>query len=108
MGVSSWVPDGIKERYFNLVGFNQFGLLHDDCLHETEVVQEAIARLPPELQDERSFRIQRALHCCLLHTVLPKDQWTTWEEHKTKGEYLRPYIDEVKKEIDERDAWEKM
>ena len=44
------VPDNIKKVYFNLQGFNQYGLLHDDVLHETEIIQEAISRLPPEMQ----------------------------------------------------------
>merc|ERR1712043_144764 len=57
------VPDNIKKVYFNLQGFNQYGLLHDDVLHETEIIQEAISRLPPEMQDERNFRITRALQC---------------------------------------------
>jgi hypothetical protein len=74
---------------------------------------------------------------------LPKDQWSTWEEHKEKvssvnlsfyciqvtyslyvlwerpttelipfvmdfqGCYLQPYIDEVVKEHEEREAWDK-
>ena len=44
------VPESMKKFYFNLQGFNQYGLLHDDCLHETEIVQLAISRLSPEMQ----------------------------------------------------------
>ena len=40
----------MKKFYFNLQGFNQYGLLHDDCLNETEIVQLAISRLSPEMQ----------------------------------------------------------
>merc|ERR1711997_218814 len=101
------VPENIKQFYFNLQGFNQYGLLHDDVLNETEIVKEAISRLPPQMQDERSFRIQKALQCCIVKEVLPKDQWSTWEEHKEKGCYLQPYIDEVIKEIEEKEAWNK-
>ena len=44
------IPEGIKEFYFNLQGFNQYGLLHDDVLHETEIVTKAISRLAPQIQ----------------------------------------------------------
>jgi len=101
------VADNVKQFYFNLQGFNQFGLLHDDCLEETDIVQLAISRLPPELQDERCFRIQRALQCSVQKVVLPKDQWSTWEEHKEKGFYLQDLIEEIKKEQEEKEAWEK-
>ena len=50
MGIIASIPDGIKEVYFNLTGFNQYGLLHDDVLMETDVVVEAIKRLPPQMQ----------------------------------------------------------
>merc|ERR1712001_420519 len=101
------VPENIKKVYFNLQGFNQYGLLHDDVLHETDIVQLAISRLPPEMQDERNFRVTRALQCSVEKTVLPKDQWSTWEEHKEKGFYLKPYLDEVVREIEEKEAWNK-
>merc|ERR1711981_884203 len=88
----------MKKFYSNLQGFNQYGLLHDDCLNETEIVQLAISRLSPEMQDERQFRLQRAAQCTIVKGVLPKEQWSTWEEHKEKGFYLQPYIDELIKE----------
>ena len=31
-------------------------------------------------QDERAFRIQRALHYSMLKTILPKEDWVTYEE----------------------------
>merc|ERR1711934_804878 len=66
------------------MGFNQFGLYHDDALQETPEVKEALSRLPQDLLDGRAFRIQRALHCAMLKTVLPKDQWPTYEEDREK------------------------
>lgn len=51
----------VKKWAFNLSGFNQYGLYHDDVLYENDEVKEAIRRLPQNLQDERAFRIQRAL-----------------------------------------------
>ena len=51
----------IKKWAYNLSGFNQYGLYHDDVLQETPEVKEAIRRLPANIQDERAFRIQRAV-----------------------------------------------
>merc|ERR1712080_133739 len=63
-----------KKWVFNASGFNQYGLYHDDALYETEDVIEALKRIPPHLLDERAFRIQRAIQCSVMKTVLPKDQ----------------------------------
>ena len=59
------------------------------------------------LLDERAFRIQRAVQCSVQKTVLPKDQWPTYEEDREKGRYLQPYLDEVVKERLEKEAWAK-
>ena len=56
------------------------GLHRDDCLYETEDVKEAIRRLPAHLYDERQYRITRALHLSMTKTILPKDQWTKYED----------------------------
>lgn len=56
------------------------GLRHDDCLYETEDVQEALRRLPKKLQDERNYRQLRALQLSITKDILPKDQWTKYEE----------------------------
>ena len=42
-----------------------------------------------------------------MHTVLPKDQWPTWEEDVEKGRYLEPYLKEVVDEKAEQEAWNK-
>jgi ubiquinol-cytochrome c reductase subunit 7 len=94
-----------KRFAFNASGFNQFGLYHDDALYENEDVIEALNRLPQTVLDERSFRIQRAVNCSMLKTVLPKDQWPTYDEDRAKGRYLQPYLNEVKAEKKEREAW---
>lgn len=78
------------------------GLHRDDCLYETEDVKEAIRRLPNDLYDERMFRMIRAMHLSMTKTVLPKDQWTKYEED---FKYLTPYLEEVEKEREERNAW---
>ena len=43
-------PDWIRKYMYNLSGWNQYGLYKDDLMVENEVVQEAIRRLPPNLQ----------------------------------------------------------
>eukprot|EP00088_Acartia_fossae_P015906 TRINITY_DN18834_c0_g2_i1.p1 TRINITY_DN18834_c0_g2~~TRINITY_DN18834_c0_g2_i1.p1 ORF type:complete len:128 (+),score=38.81 TRINITY_DN18834_c0_g2_i1:40-423(+) len=99
--------DAVKKWAFNLSGFNQYGLYHDDVRFENDEVKEAIRRLPQNLQDERAFRIQRALQCSVMKTVLPKDQWPTYEEDRQKGRYLTPYLNEVLAEKAEREEWAK-
>ncbi|XP_017492665.1 PREDICTED: cytochrome b-c1 complex subunit 7 [Rhagoletis zephyria] len=89
---------------YNLSGFNQYGLHRDDCLYENEDVKEAIRRLPRKLYDERNYRIMRALHLSMTKTLLPKEQWTKYEEDV---KYLEPYLKEVVKEREEREEWNK-
>ena len=36
----------IEILIFSAAGFNQFGLYHDDALHENAEVKEALSRLP--------------------------------------------------------------
>lgn len=67
-------------------------------------MKEAIRRLPPKLYDERVFRMTRALQLSMQKIILPKEQWTKYEED-TK--YLEPYLDEVIRERHEREEWNK-
>lgn len=78
------------------------GLHRDDCLYEDEDVTEAIRRLPRSVYDERNFRIMRALNLSMTKTILPKEQWTKYEDD-TK--YLEPYLKEVIKEREEKEDW---
>lgn len=71
-------------------------------LYENEDVKEAIRRLPRELYDERNYRMIRALNLSMTKTILPKDQWTKYEEDYR---YLEPYLKEVQKEREERTEW---
>jgi len=104
-----YIPEAAQKLHFKLSQFNQYGLLYDDCMNEDNpVIAEAVRRLPPDVQDERAFRITKALHCCVTHDVLPKDQWTTWEDHLERGKYLQPYIEEVEKELEEKANWNKL
>lgn len=80
------------------------GLMHNDCLRETPDVIEALKRLPTKLLDERNYRQYRALHLSGCHRILPKEQWTKCEEDVR---YLEPYLEEVQREREEREEWEK-
>lgn len=46
----------------------------------------------------------RAIQLSLQKTILPKEEWTKYEEDKL---YLSPIVDQVKKERQERENWEK-
>ena len=59
-------------------------------------------------QDLRNFRISRALQCQVQKTVLPKEEWTTYEDNLKNGNYLTPYIEEILKEEQERADWNKL
>ncbi len=53
---------------------------------------EIRTRLMNLFQDERAFRLQRAMQANTQRTVLPKDQWPTWEEDQLKGRYELLFI----------------
>ncbi|XP_074657112.1 cytochrome b-c1 complex subunit 7-like [Tubulanus polymorphus] len=89
---------------YNKSYFRELGLRKDDILHETPEVKEAIRRLPSELYDARMFRISRALYLSSNKTVLPKEEWTVYDEDER---YLEPYLNEVFSERDEKWMWNK-
>ncbi|XP_034016534.1 cytochrome b-c1 complex subunit 7 [Thalassophryne amazonica] len=95
---------GFRKWYYNLCGFNKFGLLRDDLLHENENVKEAIRRLPENVYNDRVFRIKRALDLSLKNQILPKEEWTKYEEDEL---YLTPYVEEVIREKQEEAEWMK-
>ncbi len=43
-------------------------------------VLEAVRRLPPEIQDERNYRLIRAVQLSLERIRLPEEQWTKYED----------------------------
>ena len=65
-------------------------------------MQEAIKRLPAKEAEDRYFRLKRALNLSLQHAYLPKEQQTKDEDDYP---YLSPYVEQVKKEIAERNKW---
>ena len=59
--------------------FFTIGLMRDDTIYENDDVKEAI-RLPENLYNDRVFRIKRALDLSMRQQILPKEQWTKYEE----------------------------
>ncbi|XP_012867876.1 PREDICTED: cytochrome b-c1 complex subunit 7 [Dipodomys ordii] len=103
VSASGWWLDGVRKWYYSAAGFNKLGLMRDDTIQETEDVKEAIRRLPEKLYNDRMFRIKRALDLNMRQQILPKEQWTKYEEDKF---YLEPYLKEVIREKKEREEWE--
>ncbi|KAK0087876.1 hypothetical protein PV325_013865 [Microctonus aethiopoides] len=87
-----------------LASINMASLMHDDMLYESEDVKEALRRLPTKILDERNFRLVRALQLSCQKIVLPQEQWTKFEEDVR---YLEPYLEQVRKEIKEKEEWDK-
>lgn len=54
--------------------------MRDDTIYEDDDVKEAIRRLPENLYNDRMFRIKRALDLSMRQQILPKEQWTKYEE----------------------------
>lgn len=76
--------------------------MHDDVLYEDDDVKEAVRRLPEPVRDERNFRMMRAIQLDMCKQILPKEQWTKYE---ADVKYLQPYLEEVKREREEREDW---
>ncbi|ETW85540.1 hypothetical protein HETIRDRAFT_141404 [Heterobasidion irregulare TC 32-1] len=103
--LSRWLKP-VASWYANLSGYRQMGFKYDDLLvEEREDVQRAIQRLTPNEAYDRAFRLKRASQLSILHTALPKEQWTKPEEDTR---YLKPHVQEVEKEDVERAAWDTM
>ena len=54
--------------------------MRDDCLYETPDVEEALRRLPEKLMMERNFRMARAVQLSGAKKILPKNEWTKYED----------------------------
>ncbi|XP_007886092.1 cytochrome b-c1 complex subunit 7 [Callorhinchus milii] len=99
---SGRVLSGFRKWYYNAAGFNKLGLQRDDTMYEDDDVKEALKRLPEKLYHERNFRIKRALDLSMKQQILPKDNWTKYEEDSP---YLEPYLKEVIRERKEKAEW---
>ncbi|KAL3287423.1 hypothetical protein HHI36_001895 [Cryptolaemus montrouzieri] len=101
-----FMSSALQRFCYNISGFNKYGLWRDDLLDEDNSdVKEALKRLDEKLVDERNFRILRAVQLSLQKDILPKANWTKLEDDKL---YLTPLVEEVKKEREERDQWNKL
>ncbi|XP_075995459.1 cytochrome b-c1 complex subunit 7 [Genypterus blacodes] len=95
---------GFSKWYYNLCGFNQLGLMRDDTIEENADVKEALRRIPENMYYDRMFRIKRALDLSMKMQILPKTEWTKYDEDVL---YLTPYVNEVIREREEREEWMK-
>ncbi|XP_031710251.1 cytochrome b-c1 complex subunit 7 [Anarrhichthys ocellatus] len=95
---------GARKWYYNMCGFNKLGLFRDDTILEDSDVKEALRRLPEKQYNDRMFRLKRSLDLSMKQQILPKDQWTKYEED---ANYLTPYLTEVIRERKEREEWMK-
>ncbi|XP_018020752.1 cytochrome b-c1 complex subunit 7 [Hyalella azteca] len=100
------VREQLRRWAFKLSGYNRYGLYLHDLYQETPDVSEAIRRLPAEKQDERLWRLQRAIQLDLTKRVLPKEEWHTYEEEISKGRYLTELLKQVEFERKEKEEWE--
>ncbi|KAF5294101.1 hypothetical protein FQR65_LT10925 [Abscondita terminalis] len=99
-----FMSSGLQKFCYNLSGFNKYGLMRDDLLHEDDDVKEALRRLPENIIDERNYRIIRAVQLSIQKIFLPKEEWMTLEKDTL---YLTPIVNQVIKERQERENWEK-
>ncbi|CAG0921991.1 unnamed protein product [Notodromas monacha] len=95
----------LKQLIFNYSRYRVYGVYHDDMLAENNTVKEALRRIPAHITDERAFRISRALDLNLKKDILPKSQWTSFEDDVANGRYLQPYLEEVESEHRELQEW---
>jgi len=97
---------GFRKWYFNLEGYNKYGLYHDDLVEpESPLTKEAIRRLPAEEYDAHVFRVVRASQLEITKSFVPPEERPTYEEDQTKGRFLQPYLKEIEAEKKEKEQW---
>ncbi|KAL3278959.1 hypothetical protein HHI36_016477 [Cryptolaemus montrouzieri] len=100
-----FVSSDFRKFCYNLSGFNKLGLWRDDLLNEDlSEVQEALERLDPRIRDERNYRIIRACQLNIEKKILPRSQWTKFKDDKL---YLTPIVEDILKEREEVEEWNK-
>merc|ERR1712008_508888 len=82
VGFINQLSNSMKRWAYRASGYNQYGLYHDDCLHVDADVKEAISRLPQRVQDDRHWRMQVAFQLPVQKSILPKEEWLTYEEDR--------------------------
>ncbi|RKO92357.1 cytochrome b-c1 complex subunit 7 [Blyttiomyces helicus] len=99
---SSSAVKGLSEWYAGQMGYRQMGLLRDDLIpDESDVVKEAIRRLPDDVRFDRIFRFRRAINVGLTQVhEIDKKYWTKASEDVP---YLSPIIAQVQSEVQTRE-----
>ncbi|XP_030760096.1 cytochrome b-c1 complex subunit 7-like [Sitophilus oryzae] len=99
-----FMSSALQKWAYQLSGFNKYGLHRDDLLHENEDVKVALKRLPQDVVDQRNYRLLRATQLSIQKDILPKNQWTKLEDDKL---YLTPLVEDVIREREEQEEWNK-
>ncbi|KAJ3091903.1 Cytochrome b-c1 complex subunit 7 [Quaeritorhiza haematococci] len=103
---NSKAVSGLSEWYSNQMGYRKMGLRFDDLIpDESDVVQQAVSRLPPKEFYDRVFRFRRALHLSGKQETLPPEMWTKPEQDVP---YLRPIIEQIEAEMTTKQNFDQM
>ncbi|KAF9982797.1 Cytochrome b-c1 complex subunit 7 [Modicella reniformis] len=91
----------VANAFISASGYRKLGLRYDDIIREeTDIIREAINRLPEEELYGRAFRMKTACQYSLSHTIATGDKVLKPEEDVR---YLTPVIDEVASEFAEKE-----
>ncbi|KAF9436180.1 Cytochrome b-c1 complex subunit 7 [Entomortierella beljakovae] len=97
----SGVLQPVANAFVNASGYRKLGLRYDDVLREeTDIIREAINRLPEEETCGRVFRMKTAFQYSLSHTIATGDKVLKADDDIR---YLTPVIDEVAAEFNEKE-----
>ncbi|KAI1313034.1 Cytochrome b-c1 complex subunit 7 [Mortierella claussenii] len=93
----------VANAFVNAAGYRQLGLRYDDILREeTDIIREAVNRLPDNESYERVFRMKTAFQYSLSHTVASEETTLKAEDDIR---YLSSIIEEVAVEFAEKESF---
>ncbi|KAG0348500.1 Cytochrome b-c1 complex subunit 7 [Podila humilis] len=91
----------VASAFINASGYRKLGMRYDDLLREeTDIIREALNRLPDNDSYERYYRMKQGFQYSLSHTIATKE---TALKPEDDIRYLTPIIDEVAAEFAERE-----
>ncbi|KAF9585341.1 Cytochrome b-c1 complex subunit 7 [Lunasporangiospora selenospora] len=91
----------VANAFVEASGYRKLGMRYDDVLREeTDIIREAINRLPPNETYERLYRMKVACQYSLSHTIATKE---TALKPEDDIRYLTPIIDQVAIEFAEKE-----
>ncbi|KAK3832244.1 MAG: cytochrome b-c1 complex subunit 7 [Linnemannia elongata] len=97
----SGILQPVANAFVNASGYRKLGLRYDDVLREeTDIIREAVNRLPENEGYERVYRMKVAFQYSLSHTIATKNATLKPEDDIR---YLTPIIDEVAAEFAEKE-----